>query len=285
MYLLKDVYKNVYTQLLNNHKIVSNHVEADVILCKVLGVDKVYLYTDPYSVLTPQQVENVNKFLYQRLSGKPLAYIFNEREFYGINFYVDENVFIPRQETELLVEETIKLIKQYQFKTCADIGTGCGNIAISIVKNIKDTIIMFATDISTNVLEVAKKNAKLLSVGDKINFILSDKLEYFIKNFITVDLIVSNPPYVTEEEYQNLQTEIYFEPKNALVAACDGLEFYEHFAIYGRQVLNKNGYLLVELNPSLVDRIVNIFQQNNYKIIKVVKDYQNLPRVLIVKKE
>lgn len=283
MYRLKDVYTYVTNQLLSSKNLLTSQIEVEIILSKALRMERLLLYTEPDIQIDTQQLDNLNFYLSERLKGKPLAYILNEREFYGITFYVDNNVFIPRQETEMLVEKTIELIKKCNFKTCADIGTGCGNIAISIVKNLQSNIKMYATDISVSALEIAKKNAKSLGVDDKINFILSDKLEYFIQNSIKVDVLVSNPPYVTEQEYKNLQVEIYFEPKQALVAASGGLEFYEHFADYGYDVVNTGGYILVEVNHNLVAQIVQIFDKREYEIVELINDYQGLPRVLVVK--
>ncbi|MCS7151404.1 MAG: peptide chain release factor N(5)-glutamine methyltransferase [Endomicrobia bacterium] len=280
MYSLKDIYKDVQTQLRSITP--AYYFETDLIITKALKIKRSDLYANPDKILTPSQVRTVNYYLTERLTYKPLPYIFCEREFYGLNFYVDENIFIPRQETEFVVEESLDLIKNNKLKVCADIGTGCGNIAISIVKNIPFYIKMYATDISSDALKVAKKNADRLNVLDKIEFVLSDKLKYFIKNEILLDIIISNPPYITEQEYEKLQPEIYYEPKLALVSN-NGIEFYEHFATYAKKILNKDGFIVVEINHNLADEILKIFHNANYKVVKTIKDYQNLPRVMVVK--
>ncbi len=281
MNTINKVYNEVFNKLRGFN---SPHIETELIISKTLNLEKVQIYTYPEKIVPQEKLQLIYKNLNLRLKRKPIEYIFNEKEFFCLNFYVDENVFIPRQETEFLVEEVIKLISTYNFTTIADIGTGCGNIAISIVKNIKSNIKMYATDVSIKALDIAKKNAVLHNVEDRINFVLTDKLKYFIQNSIILDIIVSNPPYVTEEEYKNLQPEIYYEPKQALVTPT-GLEFYKYFASYGKKVLAKDGYIVVEINPNLYDKICELFKKNNFCICKTMYDYQNLPRIIVVKFE
>jgi release factor glutamine methyltransferase len=279
MNTLNEVYTEIYNRL---KSFTSARVETEVIISKTLNLEKEKIYIYPEKILNRKEIKEIYKNLNLRLSRVPLEYIFHEKEFFGLNFYVDENVLIPRQETEFLVEATIKLLSQCNFKIVADIGTGCGNIAISIIKNISSKIKIYATDISNKALKIAKKNAFLHKVEDKIIFVQTDKLQYFIDNNIVLDIIVSNPPYVTEEEYKNLQPEIYFEPKIALVSPT-GLEFYLYFANYSKKVLRENGFLILEINSNLYDKICNIFEKNNFYIYKTIYDYYNLPRVVVVK--
>lgn len=279
MNTLNEVYTEIYNRL---KSFTSARVETEVIISKTLNLEKEKIYIYPEKILNRKEIKEIYKNLNLRLTRVPLEYIFHEKEFFGLNFYVDENVLIPRQETEFLVEETIKLLSQCNFKIVADIGTGCGNIAISIIKNISSEIKIYATDISNKALKIAKKNAFLHKVEDKIIFVQTDKLQYFIDNNIVLDIIVSNPPYVTEEEYKNLQPEIYFEPKIALVTST-GLEFYLYFANYSKKVLRENGFLILEINSNLYDKICNIFEKNNFYIYKTIYDYYNLPRVVVVK--
>jgi release factor glutamine methyltransferase len=273
----------VYTELYNKLKnFVSPRVETELLISKTLDLDKSQIYTYPEKIVSQNMLQLIYKNLDLRLKHIPIEYIFHEKEFFCLNFYVDENVLIPRQETEFLVEEVINLFSTYNFVSIADVGTGCGNIAISIVKNIKSNIKIYATDISVKALNVAKKNAVLHNVEDKINFVLTDKLQYFIDNSIVLDIIVSNPPYVTEKEYEYLQPEIYYEPKQALVTPT-GLEFYTYFASYSKKVLAKNGFLVLEINSNLFNKICDLFKENNFCIYKIVYDYQNLLRVIVLK--
>lgn len=281
---LKEIYNNIYKEF-ENRNFCYPRIETEVIITKSLNFSKEQLYTSLQFLLSKQQIENINKNFFDRLKHKPLAYIFNHREFFGLDFYVDENVLIPRQETEFLVEESIKLIKEKNLYDIADIGTGCGNIIISIIKNLTlncGKYKFYATDVSYKSLDVAKKNAEYHNVQSKIKFLLTDKLKYFIKNKLKLDIIISNPPYVSEKEYKNLQLEIYYEPKLALVSPT-GLEFYKHFAFHSKKVLKKNGYLVLEINSSLLKEIIYLFKKNKYKVVKIINDYQKLPRVVIIK--
>ncbi len=283
MHTIRDIYNTVYHQLLQINSF-SPQVETEIILTNLLGISKTDIYVNPEQVIPEEKVKEINNCLSLKLKHKPLPYVFNKIEFFGLCFYIDENVFIPRQETEFLVEESINLIIQKKIKAFADIGTGSGNVVISIVKNIVNTydnFRAFATDISSKALEVANRNAKLHYISDKINFILTDKLNYFLENYIKLDLIISNPPYITEQEYRNLQPEIYYEPKLALVSTT-GLEFYEYFADKSKDVLDEHGWLILEINPSLTEKICNLFEERNFKIEKIIEDYNKLPRVILI---
>ncbi len=284
MFYLKEIYSSIYKKF-KEKNFSSPHIETELILTKSLNLTKEYIYTYPQILLSKRQIKYINKNLLYRLNHKPIAYIFKNKEFFGLNFYVDENVLIPRQETEFLVEEAINLIKTKNLYKISDIGTGSGNIIISVIKNLDlscNKYKFYATDISNKVIDVAKKNAKYHNLNAKIKFLLTDKLKYFIDNNLKLDIILSNPPYVSEKEYKNLQQEIYYEPKLALVSYT-GLEFYEHFAFYGKKVLSTNGHFVLEINSNLLNKIIFLFEKNKYEIVKVVNDYQNLPRVIIIK--
>lgn len=279
---LREIYNKLYKSFLKK-KFDSPRIETELLISKTLKLDKVYIYSYPEKKLKRSEVNKILKNFKLRIKHIPLEYIFHEKEFFGINFFIDKNVLIPRPDTELIVEEVICLVRNNVIKTFADIGTGSGNIVISILKNIdiENIEIAYATDLYKKTLEVAIKNAKLQNIAHKIRFILSDKLDYFIKNNIKLDLIVSNPPYVTEKEYKKLQKEIHYEPKYALVAK--DLEFYEYFSTNAKKVLNTNGYLALEINPNFFDKICILFEKNYYKIYKVINDYQKKPRGIIVK--
>ncbi|MCS7227944.1 MAG: protein-(glutamine-N5) methyltransferase, release factor-specific, partial [Endomicrobia bacterium] len=123
---------------------------------------------------------------------------------------------------------------------------------------------------------------KMHNVEDKIKFILCDKLQYFINNNLKLDLIISNPPYISYEEYKNLQPEIYYEPKQALVVAT-GMEFYKYFAQYGKHVLKPGGFIVLEMNSNLYNKISQLFINFEYKIEQIIYDYYKLPRCIVLK--
>ncbi len=285
---INELWNIVYTQL-KTTAIESARVETDVILSKGLNVDKSFIYTYPEQLVRNKDFRRVLRYTFLRTCKIPLAYILAEKEFFGLLFKVNNKVLIPRQETEFVVETAISIIKTisettYEKIVCADIGTGCGNIAISVVKNLLNiNLEMYATDISSSAIKLAKQNAKLHNVGDKIKFVTTNLLKYFIDNRILLDVILSNPPYVSEQEYEQLQPEIYFEPKKALVAKT-GLEYYKYFAKHAGYVLRPNGKLVLEVNPNLIHKICELFFQSGYNIKKIVSDYSSLPRVIVVEK-
>ena len=166
----------------------------------------------------------------------------------GLKFKVNSNVLIPRPETELIVEQANKFIKENYLKTVLDLCTGSGAIAISVA-HYNNTVSVVASDISKNALQVAKDNAITNNVSNKIEFIESNMFDNIIcKKF---DIIISNPPYVTKKEYEGLEKELFFEPKNAFVAGEDGLDFYRIIANKVSQYLNPKGIILLELNANI----------------------------------
>lgn len=278
---IKKLYSRLYNTFLKK-KFDSPRIETELLISKTLGIDKIYIYSFPERELKKSEIKKILRNFRLRLKHIPLEYIFCEKEFFGIKFYLNRSVLIPRPDTELLVEEVIWLIKNNKIETLVDVGTGSGNIVISILKNIDTEKLksIYATDFYKSALKVAIKNAQMHGLLHKIKFVLTDKLEYFIKNNIKFDLIISNPPYVTEQEYKKLQKEIYYEPKYALVAKKD-LEFYEYFSINSKKVLNNSGYIALEINPNFFDKICRLFEKEGYEIYKIIYDYQKCQRGII----
>ena len=193
----------------------------------------------------------------------------------GLTFKVNPDVLIPRPETELIVEQANKFIKENKFKHILDLCTGSGAIAVSVAYY--NDVSIVASDISKNALQVAKDNAKTNNVLNKIQFIESNMFDNIInKKF---DIIISNPPYVTEKEYKCLERELLFEPKNAFLAGEDGLKFYRIIAENSARYLNPKGVLLLELNANISLQIADLF--SNFLFVKIIKDYSGLDRILI----
>ena len=255
--------------------------DARILLEHCLKLEPSEFYFSEKNIKTCEK-NSYQKLLNKRMKGLPTAYITGETEFMGLKFYVNKNVLIPRQETENLVEEAIKLLTNYRRinpattpLTILDIGTGSGNIAVSLAKHISNAKII-ATDISKEALRVAKKNAKLNGVSDKIIFLQSD-LFYPLPSF---DLIVSNPPYIKSSEIKKLQKEIQHEPKIALDGGKNGLDFYKKIVPMSRKLLKKNGFLMFEIGYHHSQKIKKMMRAEKFKNIKVVNDYSTLERVI-----
>jgi len=257
--------------------------ETDILLNFVFGVAKKDIILNPEKVLEAEKLETFNSLINRRIKEKiPVQYLTNEAFFMGEEFYVDENVLIPRPETEILVEEVLKLVSKNNAKII-DIGTGSGCIACMIAKNLEAASI-FASDISEKALKIAELNAERLGVKDKITFINSDIFENIDDNE-NFDVIVSNPPYISILEKQNLQSEVVLhEPHLALFAEDNkGIFFYEKLAFQAKDRLNKNGYLAVEIGIYQADDVVKIFENAHFKEIQIIKDFNNIERVVIGK--
>ena len=217
-------------------------LESELLLRHVLKLDRVQLYLALDHELSPQQDERYRGLIQRRLNHEPTAYITGHREFYGLDFYVDANVLIPRPETELLVEKALGLAQDRTVSTIAEIGTGCGAIAISLALNLPQAKI-YATDVSATALEVARLNCQKHAVTDRICLLSGDMLDPVPE---PVDLIVANLPYVSQSELSRVNT-LNFEPSLALDGGPDGLEKIRRLGTEVGSKLRPGGCLLLEI--------------------------------------
>lgn len=264
-------------------------LDAEVLLCHLLKKDKAWLYTHQFVILTRDRARKYQSLIFRRKKGEPVAYLTRQQEFYGLNFYVNKNVLIPRTETELLVEEVLKFLEsgimnqELGKKTLSilDVGTGSGNIIISLIVNSKQLTVnskYYASDVSNQTLKVARKNAQKHKV--QINFIKSDLFQNIAKN-LKFDLIVANLPYLDPKW---INSNLKYEPKKALDGGKNGLKIIKQFLIQAKNYLAKNGAILFEIDPrqaKLTKKLVkNIFPK---KKIKIDKDLTGLNRIVIVR--
>lgn len=210
----------------------------------------------------------------RRAAGEPFAYIVGSKEFMKLNFIVNEHVLIPRDDTEILIEEAIKLKR----KSVLDMCTGSGCIAISLAKYIENACVD-AVDISENALEIARKNAEINNV--KVDFISSNLFENISKKY---DLIVSNPPYIPSENISDLQCEVKNEPHLALDGGKDGLDFYREISKQALNYLNDSGILMYEIGYDQGESVPNILKECGYEDIRIIKDLSGNDRVVIARK-
>ncbi len=218
-------------------------------------------------------------------SGIPLQYITGDCEFMGLKFYVSPSVFIPRPETEILIENTLRLIKDEHLNTphLLEIGTGSGAIAVSLTKYNPSCKIV-ASDISEDALKVALDNAKFNGVDERIEFILAD-LFLGIGRRESFDLIISNPPYIPSVDYEALPFEVKYEPKFALDGGRKGLDFYKKIIPESVERLSSNGYLILEMGLGQSEAIRDLVgRTESYGEIKILKDYNGIDRVIFAKR-
>ena len=279
--------KNI-SKIFKDKGITNPEREAEILLSYSLEMSRSEIYLNSDRVLKDIEKTQLEKKIQKRIEKTPLQYITKHQEFMGMDFLVEKGVLIPRPETEILVEEAIKKLKNYKYSDnleVADLGTGTGVIAISIAKFTEDVII-YASDISKNSLQIALKNAKKHDCKDKIIFLQGDLFEPFIgrieKN--SLDGIISNPPYINSYDFKSLSPEVKNnEPKIALFGGIDGLDYYRKIIKKSPQYLRKNGFLALEvgLNQSkMVEEL--IIKTNNFnQDIEIIKDYLGIERVVI----
>lgn len=254
------------------HDIDTNDV--DYILSEILNLPVTELmFVDNVS---NEDIVKIEDAVSKRLNFMPVNKIFNKAYFYGSEFYIDDNVLAPRQDSEVLIEAAIRYIKQNNYSTCLDMCTGSGCLAVSIAKNTK--IKTDASDISNKALDVAKMNAKNNTAD--INFIKSDMFENIKDSY---DIIISNPPYIDSGEIENLDKEVrLYEPLIALDGGDFGLKFYNIIHDHVRKHLNQNGMLILEIGYDQKNLIISLF--SDFNLIEEIKDYGGRDRVLIFKK-
>ena len=211
-------------------------------------------------------------------TGIPIQYITNKQEFMGLDFYVDSNVLIPQPDTEILLEEVIKLCRKNA--KVLDLCTGSGAIGVSIAKNIEASYVTMS-DISDKALEIAKRNSENNQVMDKCNFVLSDMFENIKEKF---DIIVSNPPYIKEEVIKKLDKEVQNEPHLALDGGKDGLKFYKIISQNAYKYLTEDGILALEIGYDQKDEVIDLLKaEGRYTDIYCKKDLAGNDRIIVCK--
>ncbi len=242
-----------------------------------LNVSNEYLAIHGEDEMSQQVMEQFEKHQKELLKGKPVQYITNSQDFFGLNFYVDENVLIPQPDTEILVEETIAMAKE-KGKKCKilDLCTGSGAIAVAIAKYTNAQL--QASDISQKALEIAKKNALKQDVS--ISFVQSDMFEKIEGKF---DLIVSNPPYIETEIIETLSDEVKNEPKIALDGGRDGLKFYRILAEETGKYLRQDGRLILEIGYQQKERVMQILEKAGFCEVYAKRDLGNHDRMVVGK--
>lgn len=251
-------------------------LDARYILEYITGLNSAQYFIHSEDIIEKDKAEEFFRLIERRSKRIPLSYVIGTRDFFGLTFKVDENVLIPEQETELLVEE---VIKHSEGKSVLDMCTGSGCIAISIALFGKPSKVA-ASDISEKALEVARENAKSLKAGE-ISFIQGDMFENVTDKF---DIIVSNPPYIETGEIDELMPEVRdYIPRLALDGDIDGLKFYRIISKEAVKKLNKNGRIFYEIGYNQSRAVASILLENGFTDVKIMKDYSGLDRIVMAK--
>ena len=266
---------------LKTTKISTSVLDTEIILSYVLNISREKLLCNLNNKLNKNQIKLFKNLIELRVQKMPVAYITNKKEFWKNNFLMNKSVLIPRPETELLVEKILKKIKINERKNILDIGTGSGCIIISVLierHNCKGTGI----DISKSAINVAKTNAKIQQVKNRITFINSDIDKFYSNKY---DFIISNPPYIKKFNLNNLSEDVKnFEPIKALDGGINGVEIYKKVILKGSKMLRTGGNLILEIDENLVFKLTSMLIKKKFYINEIFKDLKGFKRCLIATK-
>lgn len=270
---------NKGTFMLKNNNIETPKLKARLLLQFTLNKTREYLIIYDNESISQGKEVLYFKYIDKLIQGMPLQYITNTQEFMKMPFFVNNNVLIPQPDTEILVEETIKIAKKIKKPVILDLCTGSGAIAVSLKKYLQNSIV-YASDISLKALEIAKKNAK--NNGVEIKFFKSDLFENLPN--IKFDIIVSNPPYIKKNVIKTLDKEVQNEPRLALDGGIDGLDFYREIVNKGYHYLKYNSYLCLEIGYDQKEEVMEIIKnERNYTNTYCLKDLYDNNRVIVTR--
>ena len=269
------------TEYLKCQNILSSRLDAELLLGYVLKKSRLQLYLNFDMPVFQEALSEFRELIKRRAAHTPLSYLTNEKEFMSLAFYVDSRVLIPRPETEILVETILQ--HQSGKRRLIDIGTGGGAIAVSLATNLPDWEIV-ATDLSADVLDVARKNSVIHGCTERITF-LQGNLFAPVKTLENrrFDWIASNPPYISTKDFPTLPPDIReYEPKTALIAGCDGLSIIRQIISRAPQFLNPDGRLILEIANNQSEQVQNLIQSHPaYNDCQVIVDYSGLERIIV----
>jgi release factor glutamine methyltransferase len=265
-------------QKLDEFKIRTSLLDSEILMSKVLKKDRAYIVMNYDKKLTYDNFNHFKNLIKERSKGKPVAYLVEKKDFWNAEFKIKRDVLIPRPDTELIIQETLKLTKNRNKLKVLDIGVGSGCILLSLLLDRND-FIGVGIDISKKCLDLARYNTLKLKLKNRIKFFKSD-IDNF--NYGKYDLIVSNPPYINHIDFRNLDKDISnYEPKLALYGGLDGLSVFRKVITKSSKLIKKNGKLILEIGFDQKDKIKSILRENRFYINKVFKDFANNNRCII----
>ncbi len=264
--------------ILTKYKIRNPHLDAELILSKVLNKRREEIILNNKNKLKNKDIIKFNNYIIRRQQNEPIAYILGYKYFWKYKFLTNKSVLIPRPDTELIIEETLNYLPLDNSKKILDVGTGSGCIVISLLKE-RPKCKATAMDISLNAINVAKTNAKLHQLENKINFLNIDIDKYKSYNY---DLIISNPPYINGIELNRLDDDIKsHEPKQALSGGSDGFRDIKKVIIKSKKLLKIKGKLILEIGHKQKIQTSKILNKNGYFINKISKDLSGKYRCIV----
>jgi release factor glutamine methyltransferase len=266
------------TNILKNESILSAQLDTEILMAKALNKDREYIILNLDKVLNIENFEYFKKLVLERATRKPIAYLLNKKLFWKSEFYVNQNTLIPRPDTEIIVEQILKVVKHKNYLKILDIGVGSGCILLSILKE-KKNFYGTGIDISKNSLEISRLNAKKLLVNERVKFYKSD-IDKFAQD--KYDLVVSNPPYIKRSNLKYLESDVLkFEPKLALDGGLDGLSVIRRVIKKSSELLKKNGKFILEIGFDQKNKVIKLLNNKGFYINSSVKDLANNDRCIV----
>lgn len=271
------------TQYFKNHHIEDPRLDVELLLSHVLKKQRIFLYTDFEQIVNPEELAQFKSYIQKRVKGISTAAIIGEKDFMGLTFHVNENVLIPRPDTETWLEKVIQYHRGDPDIQVADLGTGSGAILLSFLYYCKEAKGV-GVDISPKALEVAKENGEQLKLSDRATWLEGDYVDALPADML-YDGILTNPPYIPSKDIAGLAQEVKSEPMLALDGGDDGLIFYRQLAEKAADHLKPGGFLAMEFGIHQWEPILELFKATGqFEDFEVIKDYGDIERAIYCKK-
>ena len=266
------------TNILKDKFILSAQLDSEILMAKALDKNREYIILNHDKVIDIENLKYFKELVNERAAKKPIAYLLNKKFFWKSEFYVNKNTLIPRPDTEIIIEQILKVTKNKNYLKILDIGVGSGCILLSILKERKN-FYGSGVDISKNSLEISKLNAKKLFVDERVKFYKSDVDKF---NQGKYDLIVSNPPYIKNSDLKYLESDVLkFEPKLALDGGLDGLSVIRKVVKKSSELLKKNGKFILEIGFDQKSKVIKLLNNKGFYINSTVRDLANNDRCIV----
>jgi len=266
------------TNILKDKSIPSAQLDTEILMAKALGKNREYIILNHDKVLNVENLEYFKKLVYERAARKPVAYLLNKKFFWNSEFCVDKNTLIPRPDTEIIIEQILKVTRNRNYLRILDIGVGSGCIILSVLKE-KKNFYGTGIDISKNSIDISKINAQKLSVDKRIKFYKSDVDKFAEGKY---DLIVSNPPYIKKSVLKYLDADVIkFEPKLALDGGLDGLSVIRKVIKKSSELLKKKGKFILEIGFDQKNKVIKLLNNKGFYINSTVKDLAKNDRCIV----
>jgi len=266
------------TNLLKDKSILSAQLDTEILMAKALDKDREYIILNHDKILNNENLDYFKKLIYERATRKPIAYLLNKKFFWKSEFYVNKNTLIPRPDTEIIIEQILKVTKNKHSLGILDIGVGSGCILLSILKE-KKNFYGTGIDISKNSLEISRLNAKKLQVDERVKFYKSDVDKFDQGKY---DLVVSNPPYIKSNNLKYLESDVLkFEPRLALDGGLDGLSVIRKVIKKSSELLKRNGKFILEIGFDQKSKVVKLLNDKGFYINRTIRDLANNDRCIV----